>query len=155
MAAMRNLLASFALATLLAGCGSNPPDTPGKPGPAETPPAVTWVEKEIEHAGNTISLGVRAEPKSTSSLEPVVAITRDGKPVDNAMVFDRLVSADDGQPRGDEVATVYEPAAGSEPALYAQGKLAWPEAGKCKVRFRIVLPNVDEDWQRDVELPLK
>jgi hypothetical protein len=163
MVAMRTFFASMtatlSLAALLAGCGSNPessPALPAKPGAAEKHSSVVWIERDIEHEGSMISLGYRDQSKADTPLEPVTAITRDGKPVADAMVFNRLVDADTGDGLGDEVATIYEPSPGSDPAIYAQGKLKRPDSTKkCKVRFRVVLPNVDQEWQRDVELPVK
>jgi hypothetical protein len=95
-----------------------------------------WAEKGIEHAGATIDLGVR------KSVEPVAAITMGGEPVAGAMVF------------VNETPTLYEPAKGKTPALYAAGKVELAkDAEKRVARFRIVLPDADEDFTRMVPLP--
>lgn len=119
---------------LLAGCGENASQPPAAPPPAANP--VTWIEQDIEHEGMKISLGHRGQ-------EPVAAITRDGQPVANAMVFCTLLSA------GGEVATVYESPAGTEPGLYAPG------SQQLQIRFRIVLPEVEKEWTREIAIPLK
>ena len=70
------------------------------------------------------------------------------------MVFNRLVSPDGQTPFGDEVATVYEPASDGQPACYARGKLRFPEEDtSAAVRFRIILPETNEEWNRDISLP--
>jgi hypothetical protein len=79
-----------------------------------------------------ISLGHRGQ-------EPVAAITQDGQPVANAMVF-----CSSG-----EVATVYESPNGKESGLYL------PNDSQRRVRFRIVLPEMEKEWTRDIEIPVK
>jgi len=152
---MRNYLASVTLVlclpALLAGCAGNSPVTP------EAQEPLAWIEKGIVHKGVEITLGHRGKSAGAERwVEPVVSITHEGEPVANAMVFNSLVSTDGSKVIGDEVATVYEPPSGKEPALYAQGKLkpptgSWP----CVVRFRIVLPDIEEQWTRDIEIPLR
>ena len=130
--------------SLLAGCGSttNAPPSPPPPPPG---PAATWVESDIEHEGAKIALGHRGD-------EPVAAITRDGKPVANAMVFCTLLTAE-GEPADEEVATTYEPAAGKDPPLYVTGSWKRPAIGPVAVRFRVVLPDAERDWTHVVQLP--
>ena len=120
-----------------------------------TPP--TWLEQGLEVEGRSISLGYRGSPpRAGESLEPTVAITQDGKPVAEAMVFLRLVAADGQTFLGDEVATVFEPATAGNVACYAQGKLRMPEKGDAAaIRFRLILPGRDEDWTKDLVLPSK
>ena len=136
----------FGICVLLSGCGGATNPMPLPPPPPPPGPAATWVEN-IEYEGAKIALGHRGE-------EPLAAIIRDGQPVANAMVFCTPLSAE-GKPVDDEVATVYQPAAGKDPAIYAAGPWKRPASGPILVRFRIVLPEVDEDWTRDVELPAK
>lgn len=152
--------ALFMLTALLAGCGSNSPVPAPSPGPAETPskqPAVQWIEEGVEHQGRTISLGYRLPTADAErEIEPVAAITQEGKPAADAMVFSKLVSVDGEAADGKEAATLYEAASGKAPAIYGQGKLKLPAAAnRCVVRFRIVLPDSDQDWERELEIPLK
>lgn len=123
--------------------------------PTETTDPLEWVERGIEHKGLAIALGYRRGRESVErSFEPVASITRDGKPVADAMVFCRLLSADGRVTLRDEVATVYEPSVGRDPALYAQGRLPAPEgASPCVVRFRVILSDVDQEWTRDMQVP--
>lgn len=146
---MRNYLISVALLCLaaLSGCMCN--SQPASPGIA----APVWIEEGIEHEGMKISLGQRGQRSDAERwVEPVAAITRDGKPVASAMVFSSLISAD-GTVIGDEAATVYESPGEAGSGLYTSGKLE-PPAGSSPhaVRFRIVLPDVEKEWTRDVEL---
>lgn len=103
----------------------------------------------------TISLGHRdANQHEDGWLEPIVAITKDGRPVADAMVFCRLVSTPKSAPVGDEIATVYEVDPSGTQGRYAQSKLRLPENdAEFAVRFRIILPETDEEWTRDVVLP--
>lgn len=141
----------LSLPALLAGCTGN------SPAPSETQPPLAWVEKDIVHEGTKISLGHRSHPHNAERwLEPVATISRDGKPVANAMVFNSLLAADGSQVVVEEVATVYEPPAGESPGLYAQGKMKLPPASSPSVvHFRIVFPDSEQEWTRDIELPLK
>jgi hypothetical protein len=138
---------------LLAGCGGN--SSQPSPAPPSTTKPLTWIEKDIQHEGMTISLGYRGPAEGGErGVEPIATIIRDGQSVANAMVFCSLLSADD-QAMGDEAATLYEPPAGKEPGLYTAGKMKLPDEGsRCTVRFRIVLPESEQDWLRDVEIPL-
>jgi hypothetical protein len=117
-----------------------------------------WVEEGIEHAGMKISLGYRGAAAADSDVEPIAAITQNGKPVAGAMVFTSLVAAGSDtknrEPTTGEAATVFEPAGGQTPALYASGKLHLPEGqSPHAVRFRIVLPGADEDFIRKISVP--
>jgi hypothetical protein len=124
------------------------------PPPSAKP--LIWIEKDIQHEGMTISLGYRGQAEEGErGVEPIATITRDGQPVANAMVFCSLLAADD-QAMGDEAATLYEPPVGKEAGLYTPGKMKLPDKGsRCTVRFRIVLPESEQDWLRDVEIPLR
>ncbi|MCH7728795.1 MAG: hypothetical protein IH991_20270 [Planctomycetes bacterium] len=116
-----------------------------------------WVEKGIRYEAVIIDLGYRDKVADGARwLEPVAMITRDRAPVANAMVFNSLVSADSSDVIGEEVATVYEPSPDSDTAWYTQGKLRFPDGiSQCVVRFRIVLPNSQQAWTRDVTIQVK
>ena len=103
--------------------------------------ALVWEGKPVEHSGTTLLLGHHGKHlHAGEEVEPAVSITRDGKPVDDAKVFNALLSADGLTVLADEVATVYEPTTEDEPAHYAQGALAIPkDVTKVVIRFRIVL----------------
>ena len=144
---MRCFRSQVILAAALVGCGSfSTPST-------QVQKPVHWLEQGIDHEGTRIDLGYRGE-RTSAEIEPVAVITRQGKPVSDAMVFVQLVSADGKETFGDEAATVYEPGVGKAPALYAPGPLKVSEGDASRVvRFRVVLPEVDVDWTRDVKLP--
>ncbi|MEO8495343.1 MAG: hypothetical protein ABI614_09750 [Planctomycetota bacterium] len=114
-----------------------------------------WLEEGLEFEGATIAFGHRGQQAVAGEwLEPTVAITKDGKPVADAMVFYQLVTPDGMSTLGDEVATVFEQASDGTPACYAQGKLQLPGEGRSvAVRVRIVLPEVDKEWSRDFIVP--
>jgi hypothetical protein len=115
-----------------------------------------WLEKGIPHKDVAVDLGYRSDPEAGVTLEPVAKIVQNGTPVADAMVFNVLVAVDGGDVIGEEMATVYESLSGSNAAIYAQGTLHPPAgAAQCTVRFRIVLPDSQEAWTRDVMIPLK
>lgn len=131
-----------------AGCMSNSSVN------SKVPLPLMWTEEGIKHEGVTIALGYRSSQESDRSIEPIAAITRDGAPVANAMVFCSLVSADGGEVIGEESATVYEPASGKTPALYGQAKLNPSQKNALYVvRFRVLLPDIDQAWTREVKIP--
>jgi hypothetical protein len=146
------LLFTLVACCALAGCGgsaSSPQPGPSVEVPAK--PAPTWLEKDIEHEGATISLGYRGQIGKDRSVQPVAAIRQDGKPVAGAMVFCMLV-AEEGEPIGQEMPTFYEPEAGGE-ALYIAPELQLPESGtQYIVRFRIVLPDAEQDLTREMQI---
>lgn len=155
----------LALALLLlgswAGClpaspdssSAGPDDQPGESGAVED--KLVWVEEGIDHEDVVIALGYRTDRADPHEVEPIAMITRDGSPVANAMVFSRLVSADGKEATGEEAATVYEPVPDSDTAHYAQGRLKLPSgASQCVVRIRIVLPEGQQPWTRDMTIPL-
>jgi hypothetical protein len=134
------------LASLFAaGCGGS-----------STGPRATWVEENIAHDDVKISLGYRGQKlQPGGSIEPVALITREGKPVANAMVFVSLASAEATTDTLPDVPAVYEPT-GHPPGAYAQANLPLPAgATECPVRFRIVLGETQQDWTRDIKIPLK
>lgn len=134
----------------LVGCWRSTNSIPGG-----GPPPV-WVEKEIEHAGMTLSLGYRGDaPQAGKAFEPVAMITRDGRPVADAMVFVSLLDGAEAD-AGEDQATVYEISQDRKAGHYAQGELQAPAgAQSCTVRFRIVFADAQEDWTRDVEMPVQ
>ena len=107
--------------------------------------ALVWEGETREHAGLKIQLGHHGKQlHAGEEVEPAVSIVRDGKPVDDAKVFNALVSADGQTVLAKEVATVYEPTTDDEPAHYAQGALAIPSGvSKVILRFRIVPAGAD------------
>jgi len=104
--------------------------------------ALVWEGTPVEHAGTKIQLGHHGRHlHAGKEVEPAVSITRDGKPVSDAKVFNALLSADGETVLAEEVATVYEPTTEEESAHYAQGALMIPkDARKVVIRFRVVLP---------------
>ena len=102
--------------------------------------ALVWEGDPKEQGGCLIKLGHHGKHlHAGEEVEPAVSITRDGKPVDDAKVFNALFSTN-GKELAKEVATVYEPTTDEEPAHYAQGGLMIPKgASEVVVRFRIIL----------------
>lgn len=103
--------------------------------------ALVWEGKPVEHAGTHLLLGHHGKHlHAGEEVEPAVSITRDGKPVTDAKVFNALVSADGETVLAKEVPTIFEPTTEDEPAHYAQGALAIPkDVKKVAIRFRVVL----------------
>src|SRR4051812_368853 len=76
----------------LIGCDFSKPGPPAKATNAEP---IVWLAEGLDCEGAKISVGYHgSNPKAGQSLEPVVSITRNEGPVADAMVFDRLVSAE-------------------------------------------------------------
>lgn len=125
------------------------------PPPSAASEPLAWVEERLENNGAVIMLGFRGPGTPSSKWEPVAAITdHDGKPVAGAMVFVQFVTADAKETQGPEFATQYEPGSEQAPALYTPGKLPAPEgASTPSVRFRIVLPESEEDFVQEIPLP--
>ncbi len=141
--------AGLLAALLLAGCYRQPATPPAEPSAAANPPV--WIEENLVHDGTKISLGYRGpHAHAGEAIEPLAKITRAGQPVASAMVFDGLVSVD-GKPTADpDVATAYDR------SLYGQAKLPIPAgANQCVVRFRVLLPQRDEEWTRDIVIELE
>ena len=103
--------------------------------------ALVWEGEPVEHAGTQLLLGHHGKHlHAGEEVEPAVSITRDGKPVTDAKVFNALVSADGKTVLAKEVPTIFEPTTEDEPAHYAQGALAIPkDVKKVAIRFRVVL----------------
>jgi hypothetical protein len=124
-----------------------------------TAPRLLWREEALEFRGTSIKLGFRGETSASgSSIEPVAAISRDAAPVADAMVFIALTApggtTTENALLANEAATLYEPPSGQTPALYTAGRLSWPEsAGSPAARFRVVLPDAEEDFIREVAAP--
>lgn len=114
--------------------------------------ALVWVEEDFEHEGYQISLGHHGEHLHAASfVEPAVAITRDGRAVADAKVYNSLLAADRAEVLREEVATVYEPETPEEPAHYAQGGLHLPKGSEqLVIRFRIELPGATTPLTRDI-----
>lgn len=102
---------------------------------------LVWEGQPVKHAGTQLLLGHHGKTlHAGKEVEPAVSITRDGKPVSDAKVFNSLVSADGETVLAKEVSTVFEPTTEDEPAHYAQGALAIPkDVKKVVIRFRVVL----------------
>ena len=114
---------------------------------------LVWVQSDIEDGDFMISLGHHGVHfHGGDEIEPAVTITRDGKDVADAVVFNSL-SAEDGQTvLAEEKPTVFEPKTEDEPAHYAQGALLIPkDAKKYVIRFRIKLPGIDAESAYDIE----
>ncbi|MFY9252741.1 MAG: hypothetical protein WAO83_04775 [Fuerstiella sp.] len=107
---------------------------------------LVWVRSDISVAGFQISLGHHGEHFHTGeTIEPAVAITKEGTDVDDAVLRNALISKDDSAVLVDYVPMVFEPKTEDEPAHYAQGGLKIPaDAGNVQVRFELKLPGVDE-----------
>jgi hypothetical protein len=113
--------------------------------------------KEVNEQGYTIALGHHGVTLlAGSTVEPAVQITREGKPVADAKVFNALLDADGETILAEEAATVYEPPTSDEPAHYAQGALKIPpKTRQGTLRFRIVLPDGKGEHTYDVPVPVK
>jgi hypothetical protein len=118
--------------------------------------ALIW-RRDVERAGYAIRLGHHGEHlHAGEEVEPAIGITRDGKPVSDAKVFNTLVAEDEETIAAKEAATIYEPPTAEEPAHYAQGGLTIPaDAKRIIIRYRILLPadagEVTYDVPVDVE----
>jgi len=113
--------------------------------------ALMW-RQHIDEQGYRIALGHHGRTLIAGhEVEPAVQITRDGKPVADAQVFNALLAGDGKTVLIDEVATVYEPPSSEEPAHYAQGALKIPaDARNVVIRYRIVLPEGKAERTFDV-----
>ena len=118
--------------------------------------ALTW-SKVLKEQQYDIYLGFHgANLLAGSSVEPAVQIIRDGKAVADAKVFNALFKADGKTILADEVATVYEPPTGDEPSHYAQGALKIPPGTReAVIRFRVILPESNEERKYDVPVAIK
>jgi hypothetical protein len=146
-----HLLAALTLSALVGGCGQTSFPTTNTAAP------IVWIEKGIAQEGVKIDLGYRSsQEKGNQIIEPIAAITREGKSVANAMVFCSLVSADPAKNKSDEVATYYKASNVEEPAHYGHQKLeVLPGISHNILRFRIILPGIDQDWTHDLKVELK
>lgn len=118
--------------------------------------ALMW-NKEIDEQGYKIALGHHGlSLLAGSKVEPAVQITRDGKPVADAKVFNALLDADGKTVLAEEVATVYEPPTTDEPSHYAQGAFKIPSGTRqATIRYRIVLPEGKGERTYDVPATVK
>lgn len=169
---IRTSLVSAALTlTLLAGCvpvsrkqSDAPPDINANSDSAKSVASednvtnqVVWVEKGMTQEDVEIDLGYRRQVvNDVLWLEPVAVITRDGTPVADAMVFNRLNLTKSNDEGADELATLYGHAADSDILCYAHGKLRVPAGvSQCAIHFRIVLPDGQQTWTYDLPVLLK
>jgi hypothetical protein len=130
-----------------------------EPEQAAVPPPLVWSTEGVEFHGATIRLGYRAATTSADrSVEPVAAISRGGAPAPDAMVFITLIAtgseAREEQATNNESATLYEPPDQQTPGLYTAGRRQRPDNSEAHaVRFRVVLPEIEEDFTREIPLP--
>jgi hypothetical protein len=118
--------------------------------------ALTW-SKELKEQGYDISLGHHGVTLlAGGKVEPAVQVTKDGKPVADAKVFNALLEANGKTVLAEEVATVYEPPSSDEPSHYAQGVLKIPPGTREAIfRFRIILPEGKGEHTYDVPVSVK
>jgi len=118
--------------------------------------ALVW-RRDVEHAGYAIRLGHHGKHLHAGKpVEPAISITRDGKPISDAKVFNSLIAEDKQTIAAEEAATVYEPPTSDEPAHYAQGALAIPKDAKhVVIRYRIALPNDAGEVTYDVPVDVE
>ncbi|MEX2306102.1 MAG: hypothetical protein WD738_00820 [Pirellulales bacterium] len=118
--------------------------------------ALVW-RKEISEQGYDIALGHHGVLLlAGDDVEPAVQVTRAGKPVADAQVFNVLLDADGQTVLAKEVATVYEPPTGDEPTHYAQGALKIPAGTRqAIIRYRIVLPEGKGEHTFDVPVAVR
>lgn len=137
------------LAAAFAGCKPSPTNN------AAPTNNITWLEEGNSFEGLTIAVGFRGilDPGG-EELEPILAISKDGQPVADAMVFDQFAIAGEDGTFNWEVPTVYEPSPDGKSGYYAQGKLKWPQSSNLAVRYRVVLPESGKEWKRNVILQL-
>lgn len=104
--------------------------------------ALVWNQEGLEKNGFSISLGHHGiRVLGGHAVEPAISITREGKAVADAKVFNSLISIEGEKVLAEEVATVYEPETEEEPSHYAQGALQVPEGlERVIIRYRIILP---------------
>ena len=160
---LQKILATMALAILIliTGC-EKPAETASGDGGSlhdlahshEPGDELVWESKEKLDDGYEIWLGHHGDHfHAGNTIEPSVAIMKDGKAFADAAVFNQLVDPDDSTKTiTDEVATVYEPKTEEEIAHYAQGGLKIPDGDvtRCVVRFRIQIDA--ESLSRDMEV---
>jgi hypothetical protein len=118
--------------------------------------ALLWI-KVLKEQGYDISLGHHGVTLlAGSKVEPAAQITRDGKPIADAKVFNAMLEGNGKTVLAEEVATVYEPPSGNEPSHYAQGTLKIPSGTREAVlRYRIVLPEGKGEHTYDVPVAVK
>lgn len=117
---------------------------------------LVWL-KEISDEGYDIALGHHGVLLlAGADVEPAVQVTREGKPVADAQVFNALLAGDGQSVLAEEVVTIYEPPTSDEPAHYAQGGLKIPPGTReATIRFRIVLPEGKGERTFDVPVAVK
>jgi len=118
--------------------------------------ALLWL-KTLKEQGYEISLGHHGTTLlAGGKVEPAVQITKDGKPVANAKVFNAMLEANGKTVLAEEAATVYEPPSSDEPSHYAQGPLKIPSGTREAVlRYRVILPEGKGERTYDVPVAVK
>ena len=162
-----NRLAAYAWLTisptLLVGCAAEndaPVNEPAMPTATHAHTAgdnLVWPLKEaIADTSYEIWFGHHGDHfHGGDMIEPAIAITKDGQPVDSAEVSSGLVDADNADSISGEVAATFEPATDDEIAHYAQGKLTIPNnVKKITIRYRVSLADGPDDITitRDVKV---
>ena len=116
--------------------------------------ALVWRKEGVKEGDYVIALGHHGtELHAGKPVEPAVTVTKGGKDVSDAKVFNALLAEDGEKVLSEEKPTVYEPKTAEEPAHYAQGELAIPaDAKKAVLRFRVVLP---EGGEKTFDVPVE
>jgi len=100
---------------------------------------LVWPNKDYKEQGLEIWCGHHGNHfHAGDTIEPAIAIIKDGKPVSDATVTVGIVDSSAAEFR--EVPTVYEPETEEEIAHYAQGELKIPaNATSCLLRYKILV----------------
>ena len=115
--------------------------------------ALIWRQEGVKEGDYTIALGHHGtDLHAGRPVEPAVMVTKGGRDVADAKVFNALLAEDGTTVVSEEKPTVYEPKTDEEPAHYAQGELTVPQdAKKVVLRFRVVLP---EGGEKTFDVPV-
>lgn len=140
-------LGGIAAILWLTAVGCNPAAAPVKSGknPPETP--AVWLERGLKIDDMTVEIGYR----NREGIQPVIAITKEGKPVADAMVFVQLLSTGEQAQSSPELATVFE--------TDGQGKSVYCtptgiSGGEFKgMRWRVIFAGKEQEWTQEVEIP--
>lgn len=157
-------LSLCAVLILIAGCQNSVETTKSENAATEptshahgTGDELVWEAKEsLGESGVEIWLGHHGSHfHAGDTIEPSVAIMKDGKAFADAKVFNQLVDPKDANKTiTEEIATVYEPETDEEIAHYAQGDLVIPTGSNaCLIRFRIEIPEM-ESLTRDTKVKI-
>ena len=115
---------------------------------------LVWGKDGVEVNGYMVSLGHHGDHfHFGDKIAPAVIITKDGKDVEDAEIFNSLVAKEDQAVLVEEVKMVFEPKTDDEPAHYAQGEMTIPKGkGDVMIRFRIKLPGAEADSVHDIDV---